>query len=298
MFEFFRALVAIVAPVFVIATMLNVGLTQKPADILGHLRNWPFVLRMLLGNFVLVPLLAYVILTRVDFDLALKIGLFIFSLCAGAPFLIKLTQISQNDLALGAATMMLLVAATVVYVPIVLPRVWPEVVVDAGAIAQSLLLQMILPIIVGMLATQFLPGPARALQPWAARVGNYALYALLGATLIGYLQNMLAMVGSGAIFVGLVIVVAAFGIGYALGGKTDSLHDVGALGTAQRNTAAGVIIATQNFSDPNVLVIITVANTLGIILLLIFARMLSHDNPPATPAVPSSSVPDASQQLE
>jgi hypothetical protein len=34
-------------------------------------------------------------------------------------------------------------------------------------------------------------------------------------------------------------------------------------------------------------VIITVANTLGIILLLIFARVLSRDNPPVSPAVPS-----------
>lgn len=287
MFEFFQGLTQVVAPVFVISTMLNVGLTQTPADILEHLSDWPFVLRMLLGNFVLVPLVAYVILTRTDFDLALKVGLFIFSLCAGAPFLIKLTQISQNDLALGAATMMLLMVATVAYVPLVLPRILTEVVVDAGAIARSLLLQMILPIVVGMLAAQVLPGLTRTGQPWVARLGNYALYVLLAATLIGYLQNMLAIVGSGAIFVGLVIVVAAFGIGYFLGGPTDSLHDVGALGTAQRNTAAGVLIATQNFSDPNVLVIITLANTLGILLLILFARVLSRDNPPVAPVVTS-----------
>ena len=59
MFEFFRSLTQIVAPVFVIATMLNVGLTQKPADILKHLNHWPFVPKMLLGNFVLVPLVAF-----------------------------------------------------------------------------------------------------------------------------------------------------------------------------------------------------------------------------------------------
>jgi bile acid:Na+ symporter, BASS family len=57
---------------------------------------------------------------------------------------------------------------------------------------------------------------------------------------------------------------------------------VGGLGTAQRNTAAGLIIATQNFSDPNVLVMITIANTLGIIMLLLIARVLSRDNPVST----------------
>ena len=54
---------------------------------------------------------------------------------------------------------------------------------------------------------------------------------------------------------------------------------MGGLGTAQRNTAAGVIIATQNFSDhPNVLVMITLANTLGIVMLLFIAKRLSRDH--------------------
>lgn len=44
MFEFFRRGVQIIAPIFVISTMLNVGLTQRLSDITGHLKNYPFVL--------------------------------------------------------------------------------------------------------------------------------------------------------------------------------------------------------------------------------------------------------------
>lgn len=55
MLELFRSVVAIVAPIFVISTMLNVGLTQRLSDITGHLKNSPFVLKMLLANFVLDP---------------------------------------------------------------------------------------------------------------------------------------------------------------------------------------------------------------------------------------------------
>lgn len=43
MFEFFRSLVPIVAPIFVVSTMLNVGLTQTLSNITGHLKNYPFV---------------------------------------------------------------------------------------------------------------------------------------------------------------------------------------------------------------------------------------------------------------
>jgi BASS family bile acid:Na+ symporter len=82
----------------------------------------------------------------------------------------------------------------------------------------------------------------------------------------------------------LAIVAVAFGAGYLTGGK-DHLADVGGLATAQRNTAAALIIATQNFSDPNVLVMIVVANTLGVVMLLLIARALSRDNPESSATI-------------
>ena len=284
MFEFFQTLAHVAVPIFVVSTMLNVGLTQTLGDILGHLTRWGFVAKMLVANFVVVPLLMIVATNVLSFDPALEAGLLIFSLCAGAPFLIKLAQRSEHDIALAAAVMMLLMVVTVVYVPIVLPLVLEGVTVEAWAIARSLFLQLIAPIAVGMLAVRFLPGVARPAQPRVAKLGNYALYVVLGATLIGYFPAMLGIVGTGAILVGLAFVLAAFGVGYLAGAGKDHLEDVGGLGTAQRNTAAGLIVATQNFDDPNVLVMLTLANTLGIVLLLFIAKALSRDNPERVPA--------------
>jgi len=279
MFEFFRSLVQIVAPIFVVSTMLNVGLTQKLSDITAHLKNYSFVVKMLVANFIVAPLVMIGALYFAPFDRALKAGLLIFSLCAGAPFLIKLTQTAKQDVALGAAVMMLLMVVTVVYTPIVLPLVLSGISVDAWGIAKSLLLQLFLPIVVGMMIVQLLPDFARKVQPWVGWLGNIAMYVLVCATLIGYFPNMIAIVGTGAILVGLLFVAAAFGIGYLAGAGKDHLQDVGGLGTAQRNTAAGMIIAVQNFgSYPDVLVMLTLANTLGIVMLLFIAKVLSRDN--------------------
>jgi BASS family bile acid:Na+ symporter len=278
MFAFLRGVAQIVIPIFVVSTMLNVGLTQKVSTIVGYLRDWAFVLRMLLANFVLAPLLMILLLLLTSFDPALKAGLLLFGLCAGAPFLIKLTQTAQHDLALGAAVMLLLMVGTVLYVTVVLPLILTGISVYGWMIARSLLLQMLLPIAVGMLAARFLPDVARAAQPWVGMLGNVTLYVVIGATLIGYFPNMLAIVGHGAILVGLAFVAGAFGIGYLLGGAHDHLQDVGGLATAQRNTAAGLIIASQVFSDPNVVVMLTLANTLGLVILLIVAKALSRNN--------------------
>jgi len=285
MFAFFRSVIPYTVPVFVIFTMLNVGLTQKLSVIIGHLKNLPFVLKMLAANFIVAPLLMIIALKLVSFDPALKAGLLIFSLCAGAPFLIKLTQAAEQNVALGAAIMMLLMVATVIYLPVVLPLFLSGATVDAWAIARSLLLQMILPIVVGMIMVQFLPIFAKRAQPSVGRVGNIALYVVIAATLIGYFPNIVGIVGTGAILVGLAFVAAAFGIGYLAGAGKDHLEDVGGLGTAQRNTAAGLIIAAQNFSDPNVLVMLTLANMLGIVMLLLIAKALSRDNKVRTETV-------------
>jgi BASS family bile acid:Na+ symporter len=170
MFEFLRGAVQFIAPIFVISTMLNVGLTQKPSDIARHLHNWPFILKMLLANFVIAPLLMIVALYFAPFDPALKAGLLIFSLGAGAPLLIKLTQTAKHEIALGAAVMMLLMVVTVGYMPLVLPKLLSGISVDAWAVARSLLLQLLLPISVGMLAAQFMPTLVKKAQPWVGWV--------------------------------------------------------------------------------------------------------------------------------
>lgn len=277
---FFRNIVGVLVPVFVVSTMLNVGLTQRPADIVRYLRHWRFVLRMVIANFVLVPLFMVLVLQFTSFDPAVEAGLLIFALCAGAPFLIVLTRAAEHDLALAAAVMMLLMVLSVGYVPLVLPRLLPGASIGAWAVAMPLLLQMIAPLAFGMLAAQFLRGLSTVVQPWAGRLANVALYAVMAATVIGYFRSMLE-IGVAAVLVALASVAAAFGFGYLAGGGKDHLEDVGGLGTAQRNTAAGFIIATQNFDDPGVMVMLTVANTLGLIMLLFLARALRHDNPAA-----------------
>lgn len=279
MYQFFQDLTGYALPVFVISTMFNVGLTQKPSAIIDNLREWRFLVRMLLANFVIVPALMFTLVNLVgDYTPAQAAGLMIMGVCAGAPFLIKLTQTSENDIALGATVMMVLMVATVVVAPVALPFFIKGLEVDAWSIAQSLFLQMLLPIIVGMVLAQAMTSFANTIQPRIARIGNIALYLVLGATIIGYWPEIQDLAGTGAIAGGLIVLLIAFTVGYLFGDGQDRLKDVGGLGTAQRNTAATMIIASDNFTDPTVFVIVSVVNTLGIIMLMTIARAMSRDS--------------------
>ena len=57
MFEAFRTIGSWGVIVFVVTSMLNVGLTQKPSRLLEHLSNRAFLVRMLVINLVVVPAL-------------------------------------------------------------------------------------------------------------------------------------------------------------------------------------------------------------------------------------------------
>ena len=191
MFEFFQTLGSWVVLVFVLSSMLNVGLTQKPTELWRHLKiNRSFLWRMLLLNFVVIPSIMIAIVQLVDLDRVYQTGLLIFGLCAGATFLIRLADISHADLALAAAVLLVLTVCNIVVLPIMLPVILEGVTVDVWLVTQNLLTQMILPLAIGMLLNQFVERLADVIQPWAGRLSNISLYVLIIAIVIGYLPAL------------------------------------------------------------------------------------------------------------
>jgi bile acid:Na+ symporter, BASS family len=278
MFDLMIRISQLALPVFIFCTMVNVGLTQHPKRIIKYWKEWRFYLKMLVANFLAAPAVMWLLLQFWPLPIEYMAGLAVLSLCAGAPFLIKLTATSEHDAALGAATMLMLVLATIVVVPLALPALLPKLAVDGGAMGWTLVKQLLLPIVAGTLLAQLLPNFSRRLQPWVARIGNLALHVVLVSTIIGHLPEMPAIIRSGALILGLLFILAAFGIGYVAGWGSDALEDIGGLATAQRNTAAAMLVAASSFTSPTVFVLITLVNALGIVVLLVVAGRLKGDN--------------------
>ncbi|HEU5389307.1 MAG TPA: hypothetical protein VFV73_25750 [Streptosporangiaceae bacterium] len=111
-----------------------------------------------------------------------------------------------------------------------------------------------------------------------AKLSNLALYTLIAATLLGYLHAMTDPALWKAVVVGAAVLALAFLVGYMMGDGYAHLKDVGGLSTAQRGTAATMIVATSNFTDPRIFVIINVLNAVGIVLLIAVAKSLNRRN--------------------
>jgi predicted Na+-dependent transporter len=130
--EMINVLANLATLIFVISSMLALGLSLTVQQILNPLKDVNLVVRALLANFVLVPALAFLLKTMIPLDPSLGIGLILLATAAGAPFLPKLAQAAKADVAFSVGLMVLLMVVTVVYVPVVLPLLLPGVSVNPG----------------------------------------------------------------------------------------------------------------------------------------------------------------------
>jgi len=262
--------------VFVVGSMLSMGLSLTVGRLRAALSDRRLVAKALVGNFLLVPLSAYAILQVVPLTEAQSVGVLLLATAAGAPFLPRLVESARGDIALGVGLMVLLMVATVVYVPLVLPLLLPGVAVSPLDIARSLVLLMLLPLAAGLFVRARYPDTAAAVQPAAAGASNTALVFLVVLALVLNAEAMLATIGTGVVLAVLLLVAAAFAVGFFLGGPGLDGRSVLGLGTAQRNVSAALLVGTANFDDPDVIVVLVVGSTLMVVVLLLVGGELGR----------------------
>lgn len=90
-----QAAISISMMVFVLSSMLGIGLGLRVSEIVAPLRNWRLVLLSLMANFVVMPFAAVALARVLRLDESIAIGLLLLGLASGAPFLPKLAQIAK-----------------------------------------------------------------------------------------------------------------------------------------------------------------------------------------------------------
>lgn len=272
--EFFQAIAALSGLLFVVTSMLAMGLSLTIPQIVGPLRNGKLVLLALLANFVLVPLLAYLITLVVPMDQSLKIGLIILATAAGAPFLPKLVQGAKGDIAFGVGLMVLLMVVTIIYLPLVLPLLLQGVTINPWDIAQSLIVLMLIPLAIGLMVRSHSADSAARYQPVMNKISSVAMLVLMVVAVGLNAANILGLLGSGGILALILFILGSLLIGYFLGGRDPGTRSVMGLGTAQRNVSAAIVVAAQNFPGSNTLVFVLVAAIVMLLILLPAARRM------------------------
>ena len=281
--EFFGAIAGLSGLLFIVTSMLAMGMSLTMPQIIAPLKNGRLVALALLANFVLVPAVAYVITLVIPMEQSLQTGLIVLGASAGAPFLPKLVQGAKGNIAFGVGLMVLLMVVTIFYLPIMLPLLLPGASVNPWDIAKSLITLMLIPLAIGLLFRSHSPESAAHWQPVMNKISSLSILVLLVVGLGLNVSNILNLIGSNGLLALLIFIVASLAIGMLLGGRDPGVRSVMGLGTAQRNVSAAILVSVQNFSGSNTLPFVLVAAILLLLVLLPAAKLLSRRSGSAQP---------------
>jgi BASS family bile acid:Na+ symporter len=272
--DFFSAIAGISGLLFVVTSMLAMSLSLSVQQMTQPLKNVRLVIVALLANFVLVPLLAYAITKVIPLDQSLQIGVILLGTAAGAPFIPKLVQGAKGNVAYAVGLMFLIMVVTIFYLPFILPLLLPGVEVNPWDIAKSLIMTMLVPLVVGMLIKSHSPDVADHWAPVMNKISSLSVLILLVVGLGLNISNILSFIGTLGIGAMVLLILGSLVIGLLFGGRDPGVRSAMGLSTANRNGAAALLVATQNFSGTNTLPFVLVGVVLLLLILLPIAKRM------------------------
>jgi predicted Na+-dependent transporter len=265
--ELLNTLYNLMGLVFVLGTIISMGLSLTIKQITGPLRNVRFVIIALLANFVVPPILALILIRVFSLDEPLAVGLLLVSLAAGAPGLPKTAVFAKLDTAAATGLMVLLVVVTIIVLPIALPLLLTGISVTFWDIASGLIILILVPLAISLFVRARYPEAAASALPHFAQASNLSLLILLVLMVVLNFSNVVGLLGSGGLLASLILIILTTVGGYLLGSLGKANSWVQALGAGQRNIAAAMVVATMNFSNDEVVMVVVYSLIILVILI-------------------------------
>ena len=265
--ELLNTLYNLMGLVFVLGTIISMGLSLTIKQITGPLRDARFVIIALLANFVVPPILAFILIQIFSLDESLAVGLMLVSLAAGAPALPKTAVFAKVDTAAATGLMVLLVVVTIIVMPIALPLLLTGISVTFWDIAAGLVYLILIPLAIGLFVRARYPEAAASALPYFAQASNLSLLILLVLMVVLNFSDVVGLLGSGGLLASLILVILTVVGGYLLGklGKADGWLQ--GLGAGQRNIAAAMVVATMNFGNDEVVMVVVYSLIVMVVLI-------------------------------
>ena len=286
---------------FVILNSFGLGLRLTVGKLLAEaVAHWKIAVWALVVNFVIIPLLfiGYLLTIASSIPGEIKVGFCVAALCAGMPFAPLLARLAKADVSIATTLLVVLTAGTIIALPVGLPfavdAVDEHVTVSAWHVAWPLLLFILLPVVLGCGFRLWWPDLTPELARWVVRTAILCLLFNLNFTLGAYWGLFKEEWGTKSYIAAFAGPFIGLGCGYLLVSslrvKDVRVRHAAEATTAVRNIAPMLLMMIYPFAaDPLVTVSITILNTIGIVIVVLFVLMWRRaaltSDVPATSAV-------------
>ncbi len=252
---------------YVVSGMLALGLSQTVRQIIDPLRNVRITISAVVASYIILPILATLVARLFGLDAALRYGLVLMAMCAGAEIGPVLTASSNANVRLSGGILVMSIGITIIYLPLMLGVFLPDVDIPMGHLLLKLCLTIVAPLLLGLFIRSRFEKIAHTAEKYMHMISRVFVILLTFVVLLLYYKQFIGLFGTYTILAGVISVVGGFGIGYLLG-----LPDRGtslAMGYMHgaRNASMAVMIANDVFKDqPNVMLMIALVVLLILVI--------------------------------
>lgn len=257
--------------------LLGVGLRTTSGAVFAVARQYRLVLRGLVANFVIVPLVFFLALRGLPVSPDVVIGLLVLAAVPVASAAPPFVGMAKGDLPYAVGLMLSVAFLCVPLTPLILAVCLPPseagLEIDLWKIIQTLLTAQLIPLSVGMTIRHVRPRWAEKLLQFVPRLAlggivlSLSLIAaiqarqILGLGLVPYLAALLS------IFVCLLIGDVM------VRGEAAALRRSLAISTAIRNVALALLIVSSNFPGSSAVTIVFVFGLLSLLVSFTYGKL-------------------------
>jgi BASS family bile acid:Na+ symporter len=237
--------------VFLVSTMLSIGLTVTRSDILRTMRDRRLMGRLLLANFFLVPLLGYLLILIFPLSPGTKLALALLALAPGGLRAIQFTDKVKGNLAFAAAAFFVLSLLSIVFTPILVKVLLPLQIgmnLPFLRIILFVLVCLLIPLTVGFMIRGRSEKGAAAMGRVMLIVSNISFVATAFVTAAMNKEARRSLGGQDVLAL-LLLVVLSMVIGWWLGGPERGNRRVLAIATSMRNAGLCLLISLRAFPE-------------------------------------------------
>lgn len=266
--------------VFIITSMVVMGLNVTIRELIVPVKDKRLIFSTIIANFILVPVLAFIIIFIVPLSKEMAAGLILVSIAAGAPSTPKVAELTGGDVGYAVSTTIIMTILTIILMPVLLPHLLEGVVMDPSRIALNLVLLMLLPLLLGMGIRHLSEKWGNRLLPvlfWISNGSIGIIFLTFGILLFAKIGGHFpGTTGMGMVFAAILFTIGSLAIGWFLGGPSNETRGVLAFGTGFRNVTAALVAISATFADPGneILLMVMVVTLVSVILVSVIVGLI------------------------
>ena len=241
--------------IFLITTMASIGLKATAIELVSAFRDRSLMLRSLVVNLIVVPLLGFLLVKIVPMSQDAKVGILLLAAAPGGLNAIQFTSKTKSALCYAASLLFILTLLSVLLSPAIAAFLLPadaSITLPYGKVIRFLLLYILLPLVIGFAVHRISKKYADFLSKPTALIGT-VFFVVVVIRLLALRKQSMATLSKTELAAMIGFIIITMIIGWLFGGPSKETRRILATTTSMRNAALCFVIATNGFPDTNVI---------------------------------------------